>query len=227
MSNQFSGPFADHDSSIRPGAIFVFLALPAMLVPPLVLGVVGVLPVNGRETAVLRPPESTLLGLLVLVIAVGTICWVAYGWHIGFVPFVPMSPTTPLVDHSVLPEGQPIRCGLTGILEISGTGIRRRYRNRPSVLVFKDGKINFLVNRWKTEYIGRQRSYAAVASLEPADVANPARGAAYLVSHEMPAIRVSTPQGPLVLIFGTPEFRDSVYSAIATFVVAGPSSMTD
>ena len=170
-----------------------------------------------RATPVIRP-LSTILALVLLLLCLAFIGGVVYGWIIGFVPFVPCATDTPLVDDSALPEDHPIRLGLTGIVALAVPTIRRRYRNRPSVLVLKEGKINFLVDRWRTQYFRRQRSYASVVSLDPADVSAIVRGTAYLVSKEMPAIRLDTPQGPLLLTFAAPEFRDRAYNALAALI---------
>ena len=206
MFNQFSGPvdFADHDSSIRPRGIYVVLVLPTMWALALVFVILAMLLQGSSPHAKLSGPELVVLALALLPWPLAFIALVAYGWVSGFLPFVPYPPDTPLGETSVLPQEHPVRLGLTGIVALAVPTIRRRYRNRPSVLVLRGAEINLLVDRWKTEYYHRQASYAAVVSLDPGSVSYVERGTAFLVSREMAEVRLATPQGPLVLTFAAP-----------------------
>ena len=218
MLNQFAGPvdFADHDSSIRPGAIFVVLSIPFLMASLTVIGMAGwVLRGASPPQAKLSGPALAVFDVALLSLLLSFIALVAYGWVSGFVPFVAYRADVPESDETDVLDEQPVRLGLTGIVALADPSVRRRYRNRPAALVLKDGEIKLLVDRWRTGYRFRHRSYAAVVGLDPGSVTAIVRGTAFLVSREMAAIRVATPQGPLVWTFATPESRDGAYNALA------------
>jgi hypothetical protein len=216
MLNQFSGPIdtADHDSSIRPLAIFMYLAPPALVALLTASGMVGTFLHGPNPSAKLSGPPLFLLGTAILFVTLGFLGLVAYGWVSGFLPFVADATTAPAGgDRAPLGE-QPVRLGLTGIVALRDPRIRRRYRDRPTTLVVKDGEFKLLVQRWRTGYLSRGPRYAAVVSLDPSNVSGIVRGTAFQVSGEAAAIRLATPQGRLVWTFATPGTRDTVYDAL-------------
>lgn len=223
MFNQFAGPvdFADHDSSVRPIAIFLWLMLPGLLA----FALVHLILIGPFQTQIQYAPESAapaaLAGAL-LPLPVGFIALVAYGWFSGFVPFVQYPPNHPSVGSAVLPAGQPTRVGLTGIVALTDPRIRRRYRNRPTEMVVKDHQISFLVHRRGSGFAHPRGVWAAIAPIDRVSVSEIARGTAFLASKESAALRLRTPQGPVVLTFSAAELRDEMYNALTTMPTSAP-----
>jgi hypothetical protein len=172
------------------------------------------MPQGGSSAGAASHQVPAVVALVLLPVPVAFVAWVAYGWAIGFVPFVPDGASLD-VDTPPSIEGEPVRAALTGIVGLQARSIRRRYRNRPSVILVQGGEINLLVDRWKTQYVGRQRSYAAVVSMSPAELSDVVRGTAYLVTAEKPAVRMRSPNGPILLAFASREARDLVYGRLA------------
>jgi hypothetical protein len=217
MLNQ--GPGRDHDSSIEPRAILLFMACPVvfltMLAFVLVTAITDTMPNHQNRVLVVAVSAASVSALSAFVAAV----W--FGWRCGLVPFLSSEPAlTTLPQPGLVPL--TIRTRITGILaDVEGPfGGRRRYRDRPAWLILGPTAAILMVRRWQVSLRsakGQAESNAppaSVARLRPEDVSGVIGGTAYFATREKPAIRILSDPYPVVLTFRDVDTRDGALAGL-------------
>jgi hypothetical protein len=211
MLNQFPFENPDNSDSTYPILVgFVVLSFgfgPVVVAWQLLLFCAGIQP-----QAPLRDPAAylgvALLGVIVL--------WLAVGWLVGLVPFVPDREQKPKSRLQPLPDGSRIPVHVTGVLDFGNR--TRRYRHRQAVLEYNpQTQLLICVQRKWVQDVEALTQHGAVAygRLLPETVSKVRRGTAFLVTETRPAVELHWLHGRILLDFDDSESRDRVFARLA------------